>query len=94
MKVNDVKMRDLIKVLCKHRPELANDDKRLIATVWYLEGWEDPNLYEHLKTVSSPETIRRTRAKLAEEGEIKVSEEVAKARREEEQQVRKSLKGE
>lgn len=94
MKVNDVKMRDLIKSLCKKKPELANDDKHLIATVWYMEGWEDPQLYEHLKSVSSPETIRRTRAKLAEEGIIQVSEEVKKARLEEEQQVRKSLKGE
>lgn len=91
MKVNTQAMRDKILNLVNKNPELANDDKRLIASVWWTEGWHDPELYEHLKSVSSPETIRRTRAKLVEEGLIKPSEETTQARKAEEQEVRRWL---
>lgn len=91
MKVNNQAMRDKILALVKANPELANDDKRLIASVWWTEGWHDSELYEHLKSVSSPETIRRTRAKLVEEGVITPSAETTAARRAEEQEVRRML---
>lgn len=91
MKINDKPMRDTIKRLVKANPALANDDKRLIASIWYLEGWKDPNLYANLKKVSSPETIRRTRAKLVEEGIIKPSKEVEEWRYKEFKQARMSL---
>ena len=91
MKVNSQAMRDKIIALVEKNPDLANDDKRLIATVWWTEGWHDPELYEHLKSVSSPETIRRTRQKLIEEGVITPSEETTAARAQEEQEVRRML---
>lgn len=91
MKINDKPMRDTITALVRSNPALANDDKRLIAAIWYLEGWKDVDLYTNLKKVSSPETIRRTRAKLVEEGIIKPSKEVQEFRYQEYKQARMSL---
>lgn len=91
MKINNKPMRDTIKRLVRANPELADDDKRLIASIWYIEGWTDPELYEHLKAVSSPETIRRTRAKLVEEGVIKPSQKTQEARYQEFKQARMSI---
>ena len=91
MRVNTQKMRDKIISLVRRDPTLADDDKRLIATVWWTEGWKDNSLYAKLKSVSSPETIRRTRAKLVEEGVIKPSEKTNMLRREEERRVRETL---
>jgi hypothetical protein len=91
MKINDKPMRDTITALVRSNPALANDDKRLIAAVWYLEGWKDVDLYTNLKKVSSPETIRRTRAKLVEEGIIKPSKEVEEWRYKEYTQARMSI---
>jgi hypothetical protein len=91
MKINNKPMRERIKALVRANPSLADDDKKLIASIWYLEGWTDENLYANLKKVSSPETIRRTRAKLVEEGIIKPSKEVQEARYEEYKQARMSI---
>lgn len=73
-------MRDKIIRLCEADHTLADDDKRLIANVWWSEGWKDPELYQKLKMVSSPETIRRTRAKLVQDGVIVPSEKTTDAR--------------
>lgn len=91
MKINNKTMRKTIEKLVKYNPALADDDKRLIASVWYLEGWTDDDLYDKLKSVSSPETIRRTRAKLVEEGVIKPSKEVQEWRYKEYKQARMSI---
>ena len=91
MKINDKPMRDTITALVRSNPALANDEKRHIAAIWYLEGWKDVDLYTNLKKVSSPETIRRTRAKLVEEGIIKPSKEVEEWRYKEYQQARMSI---
>lgn len=91
MKINEKPMRDRIVALVRNNPDLANDDKRLIAAIWYLEGWRDADLYANLKKVSSPETIRRTRAKLVEEGIIKPSKEVQEFRYQEYKQARMSV---
>lgn len=91
MKINNKTMREQIKRLVKANPALANDDQRLIASVWYLEGWRDENLYTNLKKVSSPETIRRTRQKLVEDGVIKPSKEVEEWRYKEYKQARMSI---
>lgn len=91
-KVNSKEMRDKILHLVKNNPELANDDKRLIASVWWTEGWHDLELYDHLKMVSSQATITRTRRKLVEEGLIKPSKEATEMRREQEQQVREEVR--
>lgn len=91
MRVNTKRMRDRIETLCKQDQRYADDDKLLIATIWYQEGWRDPDLYKNLKKVSSAETIRRTRAKLREEGVIKPSKDVDDARYNQMQQAREDL---
>lgn len=91
MKVNSKKMRDRIIELVKKDKRFANDDKLLIATIWWQEGWKDKNLYKRLKSVSSPETIRRTRAKLVEDGEILPDEKTQQAREDAEEQARCDL---
>lgn len=75
MKVNTNDMRHKILGVVNYLPNAANDDKLLIAQIWQSEGWDYmDSLYSNLRRVSSPETIRRTRQKLVEEGLIKVSE--------------------
>ena len=91
MKVNTKRMRDRIKALCDRDVKYADDDKLLIATIWYQEGWTDPDLLKHLREVSSSETIRRTRQKLREEGVIKTSKDVDEARYQQMQEAREDL---
>lgn len=91
MKVNTKPMRDKVIELCRKDPSLVDDDTRLIANVWWQEGWKDKKLCEHLKAVSSPETIRRTRQKLVEEGVLTPSTNTRAARKKDEQQARASL---
>ena len=91
MKINTGNMRDKILNLVKKDQRFANDDKLLIATIWWQEGWKDKDLYKMLQQVSSPETIRRTRAKLVEEGLIIPNEKVQQARRDAEGQARNDL---
>ena len=75
MRVNTLYMRDRIKSLCKINNEYANNDLKLIAEIWKQEGWDaSQDLYWNLRRVSRPETIRRTRQKLQEEGAIRPSE--------------------
>lgn len=91
MKVNTNNMRDKILALVRKDARFANDDKLLIAAIWWGEGWRDKDLYKHLQAVSSAETIRRTRAKLVEEGLITPDEKVQQARKEDEQWARGDL---
>lgn len=84
-------MRQKILSLVKADPRCANDDKLLIAKVWWTEGWHDKELYDHINKVSSSETIRRTRAKLVEEGLITPNEKVQQAREQAEQKARGDL---
>lgn len=75
MRVNTLYMRDRIISLCKVNNEYANNDLKLIAEIWKQEGWDSSkDLYWNLQRVSRPETIRRTRQKLQEEGKIRPSE--------------------
>lgn len=75
MRVNTLYMRDRIISLCKINNEFANNDLKLIAEIWKQEGWDSSqDLYWNLRRVSKPETIRRTRQKLQEEGRIRQSE--------------------
>lgn len=85
-------MRHKILETIRRVPKSANDDKLLIALIWDKEGWSrNDELYSNLIKVSSPETIRRTRQKLVEEGLIKPSEVVIEARFKEFKQVRFSV---
>ena len=92
MKVNTSDMRNKILRVVNREPYAANDDKLLIALIWESEGWDYMlSVYENLRNVSSPETIRRTRQKLVEEGKIKPSKKATEARYEEFKQVRMAI---
>ena len=92
MKVNTHDMRRKILDIIKNVPNAANDDKLLIALIWSKEGWDrSDGLYSNLVKVSNPETIRRTRQKLVQEGLIKPSERTIEIRRYEINKVRSSL---
>lgn len=89
MKVNTADMRHKILRAVHREPSAADDDKLLISLIWENEGWDYMlSVYENLRRVSSPETIRRTRQKLVEEGRIKPSEKATEARYQEFKQVR------
>lgn len=54
---------------------VADDDKLLIAKVWFRHGWNyNEDLYENLLKMPSAESIRRTRQKLVAEGLMEVSD--------------------
>ena len=91
--INSDEMRRKVINICKARPDAANDDLLLVALAWYMEGWDDPQLYEKLKAHSSAATLLRTRRKLVEEGIIKVDPAVRAARQSEIKKVKKALKG-
>ena len=81
MRVNTGYMRDMILKMSSISPDVANDDRKLIAKIWAEEGWDShKSLYENLIRVSSPETIRRTRQKLVQEGKLKESNMVEQER--------------
>lgn len=81
MKVNTNYMRNMIIRLCKENPKLANDDVALIAKIWITEGWyNELTLLQNLRRVSKPETIRRTRQKLQQEGLISATEKTLDSR--------------
>ena len=91
MKLNDKTTRELIIKAVKADKRCADNDKLLIAKIWYLKGWKDTELYNHIKDMPSSETIRRTRAKLVEEGIIEPSEKAKNARKAEAKQARRDL---
>lgn len=94
MKVNSELMRIKILNKVKEYPKASSDDKLLISLIWKDEGWENSDgLYENLQKVSSPETIRRTRQKLTEEGLIKPTEKVQEERYKEFKQARFDVGG-
>lgn len=92
MKVNTLDMRHKILNTIADMPEAANNDKLLISLIWEKEGWTyDKGILWNLHHVSSPETIRRTRQKLVEEGLIKPSEATTEARYEDFKQARMAI---
>ena len=92
MKVNTTDMRHKILRAVHREPHAADDDKLLIALIWENEGWDYTlSVYENLRRVSSPETIRRTRQKLVEEGRIVPMEETTERRYQEFKQVRMAI---
>lgn len=92
MRVNTADMRHKILRAVHREPYAADDDKLLISLIWENEGWDYTlSVYENLMRVSSPETIRRTRQKLVEEGRIKPSDQATEARYQEFKQVRLAI---
>ncbi len=67
---------------------VVDDDKRLLANIWHRYGWDQSkDLLTNIRAVPSAETIRRTRQKLHEEGEIEYSKEVEESRYEASKEV-------
>lgn len=92
MKVNTQDMRHKILRAVYKEPKCADSDKLLIAKIWEAEGWDYTlSVYQNLRKVSSPETIRRTRQKLVEEGKIVPMEETTEARYKEFKQARLAI---
>ena len=92
MKVNSEDMRHKILNAIEFNPNAANDDTLLITIIWNKEGWNSGmGLYENLRHVSNPETIRRTRQKLVEEGLVKPTERIVGYRYDDFKQARMSL---
>lgn len=59
-------------------PETRSDDKKLILTVWWLQDREYTQDFVHFfqHKAISPETIRRRRQKLQEQGRYKATQSV------------------
>ncbi len=94
MRVNTSDMRHKILGAVRREPKCADDDKLLISKIWEVEGWDYMlSVYENLRRVSSPETIRRTRQKLVEEGKIKPSEEATESRYQEFRRIATDFRG-
>lgn len=92
MKINTKDMRHKVLRIVAQYPKAAKDDKYLIALIWQEEGWDyGYSLYANLCRVSSPETIRRTRQKLCQEGMIKVDEKTLDGRYKDFKEARESL---
>ena len=92
MKVNTKDMRSKILSAVRRTPSCADDDRLLISMVWLDEGWDyGKGLYANLRNVSSPETIRRTRQRMVEEGALKPSESTMEARYQDFKQARMML---
>lgn len=92
MSINSDDMRNKILRAVYREPHAADDDKLLIALVWEAEGWDYMiGLYQNLRRVSSPETIRRTRQKLVQEGKIVPMESTTEKRYKNFKQVRRYI---
>lgn len=92
MKINTTQLRTRILNLYKLDKRVAEDDKYLITKIWEEDGWDNnASVYVNLMNVTNPESIRRTRAKLVQEGLMKVSEAVTEARYEDYKQARMAL---
>ena len=71
----------IIKQIYAARPDIVNDDAKLVAAVWYKCGYDPKReLYENLRRLPLPETITRRRRLLHERGEIKYSPEAEQRR--------------
>lgn len=77
-------LNNLIIRLYNETPEVASDDKLLLARVWHFCGWNNnDSLYNNLKRVPSAESITRARRKLVEQGYLKPTEKATETRYEE-----------
>ena len=72
--INSKNIRVKIERAYARNRKVADDDKLLLAEVWVDSGWDnDKALIDNLRNMPSPETIRRTRQKMVEEGVIRPS---------------------
>jgi hypothetical protein len=72
--INSDNIRAKIRKAYYKNNKVADDDALLLNEVWKASGWDNSKtLLQNLRTMPSPETIRRTRQKLVAEGLIKPS---------------------
>ena len=72
--INSKNIRVKIERAYARNRKVADDDKLLLAEVWLDSGWDNNKaLIDNLRNMPSPETIRRTRQKMVEEGAIRPS---------------------
>ena len=92
MKINTTQLRTRILNMYKFDKRVAEDDKYLISKIWQEDGWNPAkDVYTNLMNVTSPESIRRTRAKLVQEGLMEVSEKTTEARYQDYKQARMAI---
>lgn len=92
MKINTKQLRTRILNLYYQDKRVAEDDKYLISKIWQEDGWNnEKSVYANLLNCTSPESIRRTRARLVQEGLIKVSDKTQEARYKEYKQAKMSI---
>jgi len=74
MGVNRGDIRLKIKQAYLKNKKVADDDALLLSEIWLASGWDSEKpLLANLRNMPSPETIRRTRQKMVEEGAIRPS---------------------
>jgi hypothetical protein len=76
-----MRTKKLVERVLELKPETRDDDKLLMLYVWQMQGLHfSKGQLEAFKKASSPESIRRTRQKLQEEGLYLASPEVEEQR--------------
>lgn len=71
----------LVERILAEKPETRDSDRLLILYVWQAQGLKlTAEQIQQYKEVSSPESIRRTRQKLQEDGKYRASEQVEQER--------------
>lgn len=76
-----MRVKDKVERVLQYKPETRDNDKLLMLYVWQMEGLKfSKSQLEAFKKASSPESIRRMRQKLQENGKYKASEAVEKKR--------------
>ena len=92
MKINTKQLRTRILNIYRYDKRVAEDDKYLISKIWEEDGWNPAKgVYANLVNVTSPESIRRTRAKLVQEGLMEVSAKTQEARYQDYKQARMAI---
>lgn len=77
---------------CLKNKLAADDDKVLLAEVWKASGWSNRRtLLQNLRIVPSPESVRRARQLLVQEGLIEPSVSATERRYNNFKRVRKDL---
>lgn len=86
----NIRKKVLVAYMCDKK--IADDDSLLIAKIWERCGWDNSkSLVDNLRAMPNPETIRRTRARLVEEGKITPSVSATERRYKYYKQTRRDL---
>lgn len=87
-----MRVKDKVERILSQKPETRDNDKLLMLYVWQIEGLNlSDSQLKKWKEVSSPESIRRMRQKMQEEGKYRASEEVEQKRYELYEQTRNAI---